>query len=294
MLRAEKTVVFASDYPHWDFDNPLTAFNFFPRRDLKRRIFVDNALDLYGPRLLASHAELSEVTTSNGRTNAPRPAVIDVDLHHQITDWSAVAPVRRPRGCATASTRQGGPPMARHGFKPVGAASARPRRGRAGRPGGDPAGSRQQYLDTRGVDRAILTGPILSLGVQPNADMAAAVARGGQRLDARRPGCARSTASRARSWSRQQDPAQAVAEIDRLGDDPGMVQVLMGSASETPLGRRSYHPIYEACVRHGLPLALHLGGEGAGMSPPATAVGHPSDVLRVVRRAAAESTWRTS
>jgi predicted TIM-barrel fold metal-dependent hydrolase len=54
MMRAERTVVFASDYPHWDFDNPLMAFNFFPA-DLKRRIFVENALDLYGPRLLASH-----------------------------------------------------------------------------------------------------------------------------------------------------------------------------------------------------------------------------------------------
>ena len=54
MMRAEKTVVFASDYPHWDFDNPLTAFKFFPA-DLKRRIFVDNSLEMYGPRLLASH-----------------------------------------------------------------------------------------------------------------------------------------------------------------------------------------------------------------------------------------------
>ncbi len=52
MMHAERTVVFASDYPHWDFDNPLTAFKFFPT-DLKRRIFVENALDLYGPRLLA-------------------------------------------------------------------------------------------------------------------------------------------------------------------------------------------------------------------------------------------------
>jgi predicted TIM-barrel fold metal-dependent hydrolase len=52
MLRAEKTAVFASDYPHWDFDNPLLAFAHFPP-DLKRRIFVDNALEMYGPRLLA-------------------------------------------------------------------------------------------------------------------------------------------------------------------------------------------------------------------------------------------------
>ncbi|HEU5086248.1 MAG TPA: amidohydrolase family protein, partial [Roseiflexaceae bacterium] len=56
MMHAEKTVVFASDYPHWDFDNPLMAFNFFPP-DLKRRIFVDNAVALYGPRLLAPSRE---------------------------------------------------------------------------------------------------------------------------------------------------------------------------------------------------------------------------------------------
>ena len=54
MMRGERTVIFASDYPHWDFDNPLMAFNFFPP-DLRRRIFVDNALDMYGPRLLASN-----------------------------------------------------------------------------------------------------------------------------------------------------------------------------------------------------------------------------------------------
>lgn len=54
MMHAEKTVVFASDYPHWDFDNPLMAFNFFPD-DLKRRIFVENALEMYGPRLLESN-----------------------------------------------------------------------------------------------------------------------------------------------------------------------------------------------------------------------------------------------
>jgi predicted TIM-barrel fold metal-dependent hydrolase len=56
MLHAERTVIFASDYPHWDFDNPLTAFSFFPAA-LKRRIFVDNVLEFYGTRVLASHRE---------------------------------------------------------------------------------------------------------------------------------------------------------------------------------------------------------------------------------------------
>jgi predicted TIM-barrel fold metal-dependent hydrolase len=53
MLRAERTVIFATDYPHWDFDNPLTAFSFFPAA-LRRRIFVDNVVEFYGPKLFES------------------------------------------------------------------------------------------------------------------------------------------------------------------------------------------------------------------------------------------------
>jgi len=45
-------VMFASDYPHWDFDNPLTVLHHLPP-DVRRRVCVDNVLDCYGPRLLA-------------------------------------------------------------------------------------------------------------------------------------------------------------------------------------------------------------------------------------------------
>jgi predicted TIM-barrel fold metal-dependent hydrolase len=134
---------------------------------------------------------------------------------------------------------------------------------------------KEQYLDRRGVDRAILTGTLTSLGVQPSPDLAAAIARAVNDWTLAtwvRPfACFKGSILVA-----PQDPAQAAAEIDRLGDDPGMVQVLMGSAAETPLGRRAYHPIFEACARHNLPLALHIGGEGAGSSSAATPVGHPS------------------
>src|SRR5215218_1042391 len=107
---------------------------------------------------------------------------IDVDLHHDIASWQAIAPYA-PQGLRHRLARPGGPPLARHGFKIIGprfGAAPRPidANGRAGHPAGDPAWVKAEYLDRRGVDVAILTGPILSLGVQPNHDMAAAIATG--------------------------------------------------------------------------------------------------------------------
>jgi uncharacterized protein len=204
---------------------------------------------------------------------------IDVDLHHHIASWQDVAPYA-PAGLRHRLARPGGPPLARHGFKIIGpqfGETPRPTdaNGKVGHPAADPAWVKTEYLDKRGVDMAILTGPVLSLGVQPNHDMAAAIASAVNDWTlatwVRRFSCFKGSILVA-----HQDPAQAVAEIDRLGDEPGMVQALMGSASEMPFGRRQFHPIYAACVRHDLPLALHIGGEGAGMSPPATAVGHPT------------------
>jgi predicted TIM-barrel fold metal-dependent hydrolase len=223
---------------------------------------------------------IAPASSANDHREAPaKLQAIDADLHHHIASWQDVAPYA-PAGLRHRLARPGGPPLARHGFKIIGprfGEAPRPldAKGQAGHPAADPAWVKAEYLDKRGVDIAILTGPVLSLGVQPNHDMAAAIATGVNNWTLEtwvRPfSCFKGSILVA-----HQDPALAVAEIDRLGDDPGMVQVLMGSASETPLGRRQFHPIYEACVRHNLPLALHIGGEGAGMSPPATAVGHPT------------------
>jgi len=45
--RADQTLVFSSDYPHWDFDSPAQAFPRLPD-DLRRRIFYDSAREPYG------------------------------------------------------------------------------------------------------------------------------------------------------------------------------------------------------------------------------------------------------
>jgi len=48
-MHGERTLMFASDYPHWDWDDPAQSFTTFPK-DLRHRIFVENALDAF-PKL---------------------------------------------------------------------------------------------------------------------------------------------------------------------------------------------------------------------------------------------------
>jgi uncharacterized protein len=46
-LHAEETLVFSSDWPHWDWDDPATTFPKLPER-LHRRVFAENARELFG------------------------------------------------------------------------------------------------------------------------------------------------------------------------------------------------------------------------------------------------------
>jgi predicted TIM-barrel fold metal-dependent hydrolase len=64
----------------------------------------------------------------------------------------------------------------------------------------------------------------------------------------------------------QQDPLLAAAEIDRCAGHPHIVQVTMDSGARFPFGNRFYYPIYEACVRHDLPISVHPGTEGMGIN----------------------------
>jgi hypothetical protein len=46
-MRADEVMVFASDYPHWDWDEPsafLTGFD----EALRHKILVENAREMYG------------------------------------------------------------------------------------------------------------------------------------------------------------------------------------------------------------------------------------------------------
>ena len=46
-LRADEILVYASDYPHWDWDDPKTVLPGIDG-DLRRRIFAETACEMYG------------------------------------------------------------------------------------------------------------------------------------------------------------------------------------------------------------------------------------------------------
>ena len=50
IVHAERTLMFSSDYPHWDFDDPRHALASLPA-GVQARVRAENAVETYGPRL---------------------------------------------------------------------------------------------------------------------------------------------------------------------------------------------------------------------------------------------------
>lgn len=71
----------------------------------------------------------------------------------------------------------------------------------------------------------------------------------------------------------QEDPAAAIKEIEKRAADKRFVQVNLLPRVNEPIGRKRYWPIYEAIAATGMPIGMHVGGQG-GHAP--TASGHPS------------------
>ena len=47
MIHADETLVYASDWPHWDWDDPATTFPKLPEH-LHKRVFAENAREMFG------------------------------------------------------------------------------------------------------------------------------------------------------------------------------------------------------------------------------------------------------
>ena len=136
--------------------------------------------------------------------------------------------------------------------------------------GGPTPGSVEELapvLDREGTRRALLSCVVLD-GVHRNPHYAAAVATALN--DWVRDGWLdRDERLRGSIVVSTLDIDAAVHEVERLAEDERFVQVLLPVRSDVPYGNRVYHPLYAACERHGLRVALHAWGK-AGAAPTTT------------------------
>lgn len=134
---------------------------------------------------------------------------------------------------------------------------------------------RKKLLDPYGMRYVILTGQTGPVAGMPDPDYQAAICRAWNDYTISKwlPSDER---FRMGIQLPVADPLLAAAEIERLGDHPGVVCALIaGTASRIPFGQRFYWPIYEAAERKNLTIHFHpsttsvianLGSTAAGMA----------------------------
>lgn len=133
----------------------------------------------------------------------------------------------------------------------------------------------EQLLDEWEMDYGVLN-PLSPAGTQQNLPYAAAIAQAvnewqiAEWLD-------KDLRLRASLTVAYEEPDFAVAEIERLGNHPGFVQLMFMARTMEPLGRRKYWKIYEAAQAYNLPIGVHFGGTGVG---PITGAGKPAHYLQ--------------
>jgi predicted TIM-barrel fold metal-dependent hydrolase len=205
--------------------------------------------------------------------NRTRMAVIDCDIHNapaspQALDKYLSARWRRYQETYGARAQYPGT-----GYPRLHPSAARsdswPPNG--GRPGSDLDFMRAQLLDAWDIEYGVLN-PLYGAGGRVNSDYAAALAQALNRWQVAEwidP----EPRLRASIIVPYEDGKLAVAEIDRCAQDPRFVQILLVARTQELLGRRKYWPMYEAAVRHNLPIGMHFGGTGGW---PITGAGWPS------------------
>ncbi|HEY2319963.1 MAG TPA: amidohydrolase family protein [Solirubrobacteraceae bacterium] len=141
-------------------------------------------------------------------------------------------------------------------------------------PGRTVTALRAHLLDPLGAEVAILS---CDYGVESvrNPDAASALARAVNDWQ-RAEWLDREPRLRAAIVTPSQQPAAAVAEIERCADDPRFVAVYLPVRSAIPYGNRIWWPLWETIARRELVAELHFGG-AAGVPP--TAAGWPTSWL---------------
>jgi uncharacterized protein len=75
-------------------------------------------------------------------------------------------------------------------------------------------------------------------------------------------------------------PNDATAEVERVGDDPRFVQILLPVRSDVPWGHKNNHAMFEAACQRSLQVALHAWGRaGKSMTPSGFTTTYLEDYL---------------
>lgn len=211
-------------------------------------------------------------TASRPPTGATKKVtLIDADVHHAPDHNEVIRRMPaalRKRGWLTPGAVGYNNPHS------VDRTDARPPSG--GKPGSDPDYMLEHHFEPFGVDYGIMhPASTLSIGVSADYRYAAAAARAynDYMLDT---WLAHSDRFIGAVLVAPQWPEEAAKEIRRVGGNPRFRQVIMTSAARIPYGQVNYWPIYEAAEEMGLPVAVHPGAEGNGISGPPTPAGYPS------------------
>lgn len=205
--------------------------------------------------------------------------IVDTDVHNTFSSTEELLPyLAEPHRTRCREVGLNYPGTGYYSVVGVLRRDASPPRG--GPAGSDPNILRAQLLDQYGIDYAVLIGGgILGVSNLTDPDYAAALASAYNdwlienwlSIDPRFRGAAVVSTL---------DPDLAAREIDRVGSHPSIVQVIIGSGQQRPLGQRFFHPIYAAAERNNLPVAIHPGTEGAGVANAPTPAGYPTNYVQ--------------
>jgi hypothetical protein len=196
---------------------------------------------------------------------------IDCDIHPAVPRLAALIPYLEPHW-AESVVERGMNELDTISYPLNAPLTARPDWRQAGvKPGADLAALQRDGLDAFGTRMAICNC-LYGVPVLFSEDMAAAFARAVNEWMARE-WLDRDARLRASIVVPLQSPERAAAEIERCAADPRFVQVLLPGLADTPLGHRSYWPIYAAAEKHGLPVGIHAGST---YRHPVTPMGWPS------------------
>ena len=204
-------------------------------------------------------------------------AIIDTDIH-SVTDPQRVA-ARLPEPWRTRYASGNRGPGTLGYWNPNGVMRSDTSLPDGSKIENSPENLARHFFDVYAIEFGVLNpAGALHIGLSPEVDYAAAVVSAANEVVVEEwlPVDPRFCASIVVSPA---DPYLAAEEIQRLGGRPGVVQVLMPSGARIPYGQRFYYPIYAAAVEHHLPVAIHPGTEGVGISGPPTAAGYPTSYL---------------